>query len=98
MSTGPVRALVWEGAEGFALETFARPVPGPGEILVRVRAAAICGSDRHTTAGRRPGEHPAILGHEGTGTIEALGPRPGAEGLRVPSGHPWGWAIASPGR
>nr|WP_245354159.1 alcohol dehydrogenase catalytic domain-containing protein [Brachybacterium sacelli] len=51
--------------------------------MVRVTAAAICGSDRHTVTGLRESPCPGILGHEGVGVIVALGtfdsvPRPGA--------------------
>ncbi len=58
------------------------PSPGRGEVLVRVRAVGICGSDLQYYAEGRIGDHslPAghILGHEVAGVIEALGPE--AEG------------------
>jgi 2-desacetyl-2-hydroxyethyl bacteriochlorophyllide A dehydrogenase len=53
------------------------PEPGPGELLVRVEAVGICGSDMHAYHGhdsRRPA--PLILGHEAAGTIVS-GPRSG---------------------
>lgn len=50
------------------------PVPGPEEILIRVRACGICGSDIHgmdgSTGRRRP---PIIMGHEAAGEIVAVG-------------------------
>ena len=50
------------------------PVPGPGEVVIRVGAAAICGSDLSAYRGVhtriRP---PTILGHEFAGTVSALG-------------------------
>jgi L-iditol 2-dehydrogenase len=54
------------------------PVAGPGDVLVRVEAVAICGSDVHgytgTTGRRIP---PVIMGHEAAGVVAASGP--GAE-------------------
>ena len=50
------------------------PVPGPGDVLVRVRACGICGSDVHGydghTGRRVP---PLVMGHEASGTIAAAG-------------------------
>jgi L-iditol 2-dehydrogenase len=51
----------------------AGPVPAPGEVLIRVAAAGICGTDRHLLKGEFLGKPPVILGHEFSGTIEALG-------------------------
>ena len=65
------------------------PEPGPGEVLVKVRAAGICHSDAHYRAGISPVEPlPLTLGHEVAGTVEALvpGARLFAPGARV-CGH-----------
>jgi 2-desacetyl-2-hydroxyethyl bacteriochlorophyllide A dehydrogenase len=52
------------------------PAPGPGDVLIRVRAAGICHSDAHYRAGRSPtAPLPLTLGHEVAGTIEAVGAR-----------------------
>ena len=51
--------------------------PGFGEVLVRVGAAGICGSDLELLEGRRPApyaRYPIIPGHEWAGTIAAIGP------------------------
>jgi L-iditol 2-dehydrogenase len=57
------------------------PVPGPNEVLARVRAVSICGTDAHLIHGDYPGfwppAFPFIPGHEWAGEIVALGP--GAE-------------------
>jgi S-(hydroxymethyl)glutathione dehydrogenase / alcohol dehydrogenase len=47
--------------------------PGPGEVLVRMAAVGVCGSDLHVVRGewRRP--TPMVLGHEGAGVVEAVG-------------------------
>jgi L-iditol 2-dehydrogenase len=51
------------------------PIPGPGEVLVRVAAAGLCGTDRHLLRGEFMGRPPVNLGHEFSGIIEALGDR-----------------------
>ena len=70
-----MRALVLEEYGRFALRDVPDPQPGPGEVLVRVRACGICGSDVHgmdgSTGRRIP---PVIMGHEAAGEIAALGP------------------------
>lgn len=47
--------------------------PGPGEALVRVDLAGICGTDVHLWLGQLPIPIPVILGHESAGTVEQLG-------------------------
>jgi len=49
--------------------------PGPGEILVRVKAAGICHSDAHYRAGTGSTRHPLTLGHEVAGVVAATGTR-----------------------
>nr|WP_309235388.1 alcohol dehydrogenase catalytic domain-containing protein [Streptomyces sp. TRM64462] len=52
------------------------PVPGPGEVLVRVAAAGICMSDREVLDGHRSPayvRYPVTPGHEWAGTVEAVG-------------------------
>ncbi len=67
------------------LEERAAPEPGPGEVLVDVRAVGVCGSDVHYYEHGRIGEYvveaPMVLGHESAGVIAALGP--GVSGLAV---------------
>jgi alcohol dehydrogenase len=53
--------------------------PGPGEVLVRIRAAGLCHSDLSVIDGNRPRPMPMVLGHEAAGVIEATGP--GVTGL-----------------
>ncbi|HEX3955636.1 MAG TPA: alcohol dehydrogenase catalytic domain-containing protein [Trebonia sp.] len=63
-------------APGAPLEitSLARPRPGPGEALVRVRAVGLCGSDVHITEGHTPTAFtPITLGHEIAGVVEAVG-------------------------
>jgi L-iditol 2-dehydrogenase len=49
------------------------PEPGPGELLVRVEACGICGSDRHMFKGEYPTALPVTLGHEFCGIVEDVG-------------------------
>ena len=53
-----------------------RPRVGPGQVLVRVGAVGICGSDLEMLAGTRDPEYrryPVVLGHEWAGEIVELG-------------------------
>jgi Zn-dependent alcohol dehydrogenase len=50
------------------------PMPQAGEVLLRVDVTVICGSDNHTWKGGVPGRLPMVMGHEGMGSIEQLGP------------------------
>ncbi len=50
------------------------PVPGPGQVRVRMVAAGVCHSDLSLANGTLHQSWPAVLGHEGTGTVEAIGP------------------------
>ena len=63
------------------------PVPGPNEVLARVRAVSICGTDAHLIGGDYPGfwppAFPFIPGHEWAGELVELGP--GADR--------YGWAV-----
>ena len=74
-------------AAGQPLEMQLVPVPAlaTGELLVRVTACSLCGSDLHTAHGRRPHPIPTILGHEIVGRIAAIGPGPAPVCV---SGHP----------
>lgn len=70
-------AWVLHGSGDLRLEEVPRPKPGPGEALVKVRNAGICGSDIHYHSHGRCGNfvptRPFILGHEFAGEIVALG-------------------------
>jgi alcohol dehydrogenase, propanol-preferring len=61
------------------------PRPGPGEALVRVHAAGVCGTDLHIMDGMiKPDSYPMTLGHEAAGIVEQTGPGTAiAAGTRV---------------
>jgi threonine dehydrogenase-like Zn-dependent dehydrogenase len=63
----------WHGGDRFSLDEAPAPTPGPGEVLVRVHTAGICGTDVHTTQGLFPATPPRVLGHEYTGVVTAAG-------------------------
>jgi alcohol dehydrogenase, propanol-preferring len=51
------------------------PRPGPGEALIRIHAAGVCGTDLHIIDGMiKPETYPMTLGHEAAGTVEEAGP------------------------
>jgi 2-desacetyl-2-hydroxyethyl bacteriochlorophyllide A dehydrogenase len=71
-----VKALVIERPRHASVAEVARPEPAAGEVLVRVAATGICGSDVELLEGRRPAayvRYPIIPGHEWAGTVEGLG-------------------------
>lgn len=52
-----------------------RPAPGPGELLIRVRACGVCRTDLHVAEGDLPPhKRPVVPGHQVVGTVEAIGP------------------------
>ncbi|KTB82389.1 hypothetical protein AO069_26725 [Pseudomonas syringae pv. syringae PD2774] len=55
-----------------AIETIELAPPGPGEVLVRIRAACLCHSILSVINGDRPRPMPMALGHEAAGVVEAL--------------------------
>ena len=56
-----------------SVETVTLDPPGPGEVLVAIRAAGLCHSDLSVINGDRPRPLPMALGHEAAGVVEALG-------------------------
>jgi L-iditol 2-dehydrogenase len=72
-----MRALVVHEPNEFSVEDVPEPRPGPFEVLCRVRAIAICGTDPHIIGGDYPGfwpkEFPFIPGHEWVGEVVELG-------------------------
>jgi L-iditol 2-dehydrogenase len=70
-----MKALVLTAASEFNYDVnFPEPTPGPGEVLVKIRACGICGSDIHGMDGRSGRRQPPIvMGHEAAGEIIELG-------------------------
>ncbi|MFB7935744.1 zinc-binding dehydrogenase [Streptomyces sp. NPDC056049] len=90
-------AAVWSGPDGgFALIRQPRPELAPGEVLVRVELATLCGSDLHTLAGDRPTPVPTVLGHEAVGFVEEVaGPVRTADGKSVTPGQRVTWTVGA---
>ena len=69
-----MKALVLTEYKQFQVTDMPEPTVGPKDVLVKVQACGICGSDVHgmdgSTGRRRP---PIVMGHEASGTIEKLG-------------------------
>ena len=78
-----MKAALFYGGTDIRIEEVPDHEPGPGEVLVRVRSAGICGSDLHNYRGDRPTTRPIPWqqGHELAGEVAALGP--GVETLAV---------------
>jgi threonine dehydrogenase-like Zn-dependent dehydrogenase len=68
-----MRATVFHGTGDIRVEEVRRPVPGPGEALVRITLTTICGTDVHILRGEYPVRAGLVLGHEPVGVIAALG-------------------------
>lgn len=73
-----MKALVMSGPGQYGIEDVPRPVCGENEVLVQIRAVAICGSDPVLLEGKSladglPGSLPHIAGHEGAGCIAQCG-------------------------
>lgn len=67
------RAVLVEAKKPIEIWERAVPPPGPGETLVRVELAGVCGTDVHLWRGEAPLPGPVVLGHEGVATIEETG-------------------------
>jgi L-iditol 2-dehydrogenase len=82
-----MRALVVQGPSLLEIREVAVPEPGPNEVLARVRAVSICGTDAHLIHGDYPGfwppAFPFIPGHEWSGELVALGPGAADQGWRT---------------
>jgi S-(hydroxymethyl)glutathione dehydrogenase / alcohol dehydrogenase len=80
-----MRAAVLEEVNGMiGVVDVQLAAPHAGEVLVRICASGLCRSDLSTVTGKIPSRLPAVLGHEGAGVVEAVGP--GVGGL-VPGQH-----------
>jgi NDMA-dependent alcohol dehydrogenase len=66
-------AVLREVNAPLSLEDVELADPGPGEVLVRLRASGVCHSDWNVVTGATPNPLPAVLGHEGAGVVEAAG-------------------------
>lgn len=68
-----MKAVRLQSVGNLSVETVEKPVPGPNELLVKIEACGVCGTDRHILAGEFPSRPPVTLGHEFCGIVEAIG-------------------------
>lgn len=85
-------AVVWRG-DSLTVEEVEVP---PGDTVVEIALATVCGSDLHTVSGRRPAPCPSVLGHEAVGRIVSLptGGRLDVTGRPLHPGDRVVWGIA----
>jgi L-idonate 5-dehydrogenase len=80
-----MKAAVIHAPRDLRIDEIEHPITGPGEVMVRIRAGGICGSDlhyyQHGGFGTVRIQEPMILGHEMAGEIQEVGP--GVTGLAV---------------
>jgi Zn-dependent alcohol dehydrogenase len=68
-------AVLREIGQPLQLEDVELDEPGPEEVRVRIEAAGVCHSDLHYMTGDLKAKLPLVVGHEGAGIVEAVGPR-----------------------
>jgi aryl-alcohol dehydrogenase len=70
-----IKALVVDRKDGpFVLQEIDLGEPERGEALIRIVACGVCHTDAITRAGDMPMPFPSVLGHEGAGVVERVGP------------------------
>ena len=68
-------AVAWEAGKPLEVEEIELEGPKAGECLVRLAASGVCHTDAYTLSGADPeGLFPVVLGHEGAGIVEEVGP------------------------
>jgi S-(hydroxymethyl)glutathione dehydrogenase/alcohol dehydrogenase len=66
-------AVFFEAGRPFEVHDLDLEEPRAGEVLVRMSAVGICGTDLHSVKGEWTRPTPTVLGHEGAGVVEAVG-------------------------
>lgn len=68
-------AVAWEAGKPLSIETIMVDPPKAHEVRIRITDTAVCHTDAYTLSGQDPeGAFPSILGHEGAGVVESVGP------------------------
>lgn len=68
-----MKGVIFDGEQPRVVDDLEVRDPGPGEVLVGIRAAGLCHSDLSVVDGTIPFPVPVVLGHEGAGVVEAVG-------------------------
>src|SRR5262247_732819 len=83
-----MKGIVFVGDRELELREFPDPTPGPGEVVLAIRASGMCGSDLHRYRAPRDGDVGATLGLGGSGEPVIAGHEPcgvvAARGVGVP--------------
>src|SRR5439155_1635427 len=79
-----MKAAILHGPRDLRVESMRDPRPEPGEVVVRMVAAGLCGTDYEIWSGARTVAYPRVMGHELVGRVEA----PAAAVTRVGPGDP----------
>ena len=66
--------VLYEAKQPVVIEELDLAEPAPGEVLVKMMASGVCHSDWHVVKGEWNPPLPMVLGHEGAGIVEAVGP------------------------
>ena len=72
---GAMKRAVITAPNEIVFEDVPIPVPGPTEVLIRMKAAALCTWEQRTFSGVDSWSYPLVGGHENAGVIEAVGPK-----------------------
>jgi alcohol dehydrogenase, propanol-preferring len=83
-------AILSQTGKPLTIEEIDKPQPGPGEILIKVKACGVCHTDLHLISGEwRLPKLPLVMGHEAVGVVESVGD--GVKNFNVDdrAGIPW---------
>jgi len=67
-----MKAAILHGPRDLRVETAREPRPESGDVVVRIVAAGLCGTDYRIWSGERPVAYPRVMGHELVGHVEAV--------------------------
>jgi len=73
-STASMQVGIMAGVHDIGLHELPIPEPGPGQVLVRIRATAICTWEQRSYSGAQANKFPFVGGHEIAGEVAAIGP------------------------
>ncbi|MCX2979622.1 Zn-dependent alcohol dehydrogenase [Halieaceae bacterium IMCC14734] len=76
-----MKAVVVDAINEFSVQEVSLDAPKTGEVMVAIKATGICRSDLSVINGTIPMELPAVIGHEGAGIVQEVGP--GVENVEV---------------
>jgi D-arabinitol dehydrogenase (NADP+) len=68
-----MKAVVYDAPRSYEVKQIPTPVPGPGEVLIKVIQVGVCGTDLHIHEGDFNAVFPLIPGHELVGVVDQLG-------------------------